>query len=156
VLAPGPLDWLRDPAVGFEVLLASAVDADTGAVERLGVSRVEIFGRRTGPGGEIAVLHLESPSRHRPYTGQVDDAALARAVRHSGDVWGALVEHGALPDIRDREPAIVLARVADWERAARERLVVDRTDDELPPLPPIFCCFFHFCRKCFSDQGTWW
>src|SRR4051794_36275965 len=66
VLVPGPLDWLRESKITFEVLLASARRAGPGVVERIRPRRAEVAGVETAPDLGAGLIWLDRPSRHRP------------------------------------------------------------------------------------------
>lgn len=155
VVAPAPLDWLRDPEVDFEVLVASARRAGPGVVERIRVRRADVVGLDGAPGGAAAILRLEHRSRHRPHAGEFErdefEAVLAGETGEV-DIWRALVAVGAVPgDLLDREVLPVLGAVASWERARRAGSVHERLSSPRE-LTGSWCCVFKCCDDCV---GSW-
>jgi hypothetical protein len=156
VITSGPLDWLRDPTVRFNVLLASARRGGPGVVERLEVEHAEIVGLSTNPDGAAAVLHLAQPSAHKHIVSAAISADdIATALRTEPDVWTALEAVGAVPAGLLQLPVDrVLGPVEEWERIKRENLVTSN----LSPTPGDagfhVCCMFFAC-PC-DCPGPWW
>lgn len=156
VLVPGPLDWLRDPEVDFEVLLASGTRSGPTLVERIRPVRAQIVAAQGAPDGAVAAIWLERASVNRPVVHELVDAAFVAAVETEPDLWRAFESTGVIDAGMLRLPVdVVLAPVVVWERARRSRLV--RRDLVLAPheMPAIFCCWLMACWRC-HDCGSWW
>jgi hypothetical protein len=153
VVAPAPLDWLRDPKVDFEVLVASARHKGPGVVERIRVRRADIVGLDGAPSGAAAILQLEHRSRHRPHTAEFVRDEFEAVLAEEADVWQALATVGAVPrDLLDQEVLPVLGPVASWERARRANSVHERLSSP-PELAATWCCLDKCCAACV---GRWW
>lgn len=147
VVAPGPLDWVRDDAVSWEVLLASANSGNRpGFVERIRLERVEVLGFDAHPEGAAAALRLTQPSRHRPVGAAFDSEAFRDGLAGSPDVWAALEGCRAVPPgIRDRVPAQILPVVDAWEDTLRRRLVRTRGFQDPGAISVQWCKIFKTC-----------
>lgn len=153
VVAPAPLDWLRDPEVDFEVLVASARHEGAGVVERIRVRRADIVGLDKAPSGAAAILQLEHRSRHRPDVGGFERDEFKAVLAEEVDIWQALATVGAVPrDLLDQEVRPVLGPVASWERARRANSVHERLYSR-SELVGRWCCPFKCCADCV---GRWW
>jgi hypothetical protein len=157
VLTPGPLDWLRDPTVQFEVLLASARRNGPGVVERIKAEQAEVFGLQANPDGAVAVLRLAQPSQHKPFRGAAYDAReFGERLAGAPSVWEALETVGDVPGgLLDLPVDRVLGPVNEWELIRRRDLVrinLSPTPDEVGIK---WCCIFRRC-PCDLCQGRWW
>jgi hypothetical protein len=156
VIVPAPLDWLRDPDVTFQVLIASARRTGPGLVERIQVRSATTIGLAAQPDGAAAMLRLAQPSAHRPFAEGFDSAAIEAALGADPDVWTALEITGVLPaDVRTFPVSEVLGPVSIWERDRRENLVRDRIDTPGGVIG-ILCCWIIRCNRCETCAGPWW
>jgi hypothetical protein len=156
VIVPGPLDWLRNPDVTFEVLIASARNGGPGLIERIRVRAAEIIGLAAHPDGSIGMLRLERPSKHRPYAETFDMDALEQELGAQPDIWAALQVTGNVPPgIQGRDVSAVLGPLVNWERQEREELVNERLGDPQGSVR-VICCVFVSCSRCFICSGEWW
>lgn len=159
VAVPGPLAWLHDVTVRFEVLLASARRDGRGAVERIAVDRAEVFGLRDYVEGAVAVLQLTRPAQHGDSRiGVVEEEAFAARVAEHHDIWRALEESGAVsPELRERRRQ-VLEQVVSWEEIARRDLVRDRLSTSPGDVSVSgFCCLIRACPPpCAGCGDPWW
>ncbi|WP_212993186.1 hypothetical protein [Actinoplanes auranticolor] len=157
VVVPGPLDWLRDPAIDFEVLIASSRRGGPGHVERVRVRQAEVIGVDSGPEGACAVLRLERAAAHRPYAGgRFDGDRLRTELEGYPDVWRGLCAIGAVrTELTDLDKDRVLRPVADWEAARRAALVRERLVSPAE-VAQLKCCIFVICWWCQECRGDWW
>jgi hypothetical protein len=157
VLVPGPLDWLHDPEITFEVLVASARREGPGIVERIRVASAQTLGLTERPDGAVAMLRLAHESAHRPYAESFDEAAIEAALTGDPDVWAALEGTGVLPrDVRTLPVDDVLGPVATWERQIREGLTRDRSADDPSHAVGLLCCWIFRCNRCGTCPDQWW
>jgi hypothetical protein len=152
VIAPGPAEWLRDPEVEFEVLIASVSKSGAVAVERIPVRRAEFLGLKSNPSGAAVQLYLVHPSKHRPYVNDdFDDEALQVALNGGADLWTALeISYGVPKGVRER-PVDVLDPVVRWERERRDSLVRQRLVDDAGGVVDIICCIWWVCHSGCKD-----
>ncbi|MDQ3276335.1 MAG: hypothetical protein M3Q39_15250 [Actinomycetota bacterium] len=156
VAVPGPLDWLRDPDVTFEVLIASKRNQGPGVVERIRVRAAEVFGLESNPDGSVALLRLERPSEHRPNAEILDTDKAEAALAANPDLWMVLEETGGLPaGIRELPVDAVLGPIVEWERERRAKLVRVRLGNPSDTVA-LRCCFWSGCQRCRKCPGNWW
>jgi hypothetical protein len=158
VLVPAPLDWLQDPDIDFEVLLASARQGGRGLVERIAVTRADVRGVKDGEEQAFAILTLAYESRHTAVRGTAyDPETLTSRLADSPDVWTALEEVGEVPPgVRDYPVAQVLEPVMRWEAIKRREIVRYRLEPSPDDASLNWCCLFHICTRCHECPGHWW
>ena len=157
VQVPGPVDWLRDPDITFEVLLASRRQNGSGVVERIRPSRVTIFKVDGAPDDDAsAVISLDRPSRHRPSGSLFDPVNFAAALAADTIIWQALEALGSIdPQVRLLPLDAVLAPVAEWERTRREQMVRDQIGSP-DDIARGLCCAWGACKRCMTCGDPWW
>jgi hypothetical protein len=157
VVVPGPLGWLDDPALPIEVLVASALQDDTGVVERIGIDQVDVIGVQDRPDDAIAVLDLLHSAQHRPaYSAAFEAQPLTNLVAGGRAMWPALRELRIVPDVLEDRPLWeVLQAVMVWERTLRLDLVRSREFVTPDMIGARLCCFLGGCEDCDPD-GPWW
>lgn len=156
VVVPGPLGWLDDPALRVEVLVASALQDDTGVVERIGIDQVDVIGVQDRPDEAIAVLDLLHPAQHRAtYSAAFEAQALTDLVVGGRAVWPALRELRIVPDVLQGRPLReALQAVVVWEGTLRLNLVRSR-EFVTPDTFGINVCCLWACFECHPGQ-PWW
>jgi hypothetical protein len=157
VVVPGPLDWLLDPTVQFDVLLASGRRNGPGVVERLKADQAEVVGLQANPDGAAAVLRLASPSIHKPSRGGAFDAQeLGARLAAASSVWEALESVGEVPTgLLDLPVDRVLGPVNEWELIRRRDLVGINLSPTFDEAGIKWCCIFRRC-PCDLCAGPWW
>jgi hypothetical protein len=156
VLVPGPVDWLSDPDVTFEVLLASGGRAGPRHVERIRPTRARIVGVEDPGAVPGAVIWMERPAKDRPAVLDFDTALVTAALSREPDLWTALESAGVVDRrVRTMPLDTALTPVVAYERRVREAMV--RTNLQPPGSTAGFlCCWFMRCLYCDTCGDPWW
>jgi len=153
VAVPGPLDWLRDDSLLFEVLVASARQDEPGFVERIRPEKVTILGVTDRPEAAAAVFRLTHPTRHQPAVKSFHRRDFEAVLASDPDVWTALEAVRAVPaGIQDFPRDQILGPVRDWEAVLRRDLVRDHSRGTVGELGSLWCSFVPWC----DCPGRWW
>lgn len=154
VIAPAGGEWLTDPGVEFEVLLASARERGPGYVERIRVKRANVVAV-TSAEPSLLNLKLIDHARHRPSVGTFDKDVFLSRLRENPDIWQALVDMRVIPvDPSDYDEEVVLGPVVEWERSRRIDLVREKLID--PRDVTGFTCCPIVCFWCEPCPRRWW
>ncbi|TCC51509.1 hypothetical protein E0H73_41060 [Kribbella pittospori] len=156
IIVHGPLGWLHDTGVVFDVLLAGAEPVGPGTVERIEAKQADIvgLGGDAEGAGAIAVITLSHRSRYQPQVASTAPSELRSALEQESNIWNALERLEAVPSgVRDRSPSDVFGPIEEWEINRRHGLIVST---ELGGLDEVILKWCRITRTCDCPSSQWW